>query len=48
MELCPGRWVGEGHPTFIIAEIGELPLDHANLQPVNGKPPNKFFQNIEN
>lgn len=22
-ELCPGRWVGEGHPVFVIAEIGQ-------------------------
>jgi len=23
LELTPGRFVGEGHPTFIIAEIGQ-------------------------
>ncbi|ELK24049.1 Sialic acid synthase [Myotis davidii] len=23
LELCPGRWVGEQHPCFTIAEIGQ-------------------------
>jgi hypothetical protein len=26
MEICPGRWVGEGYPTFVIAEIGQFDL----------------------
>ena len=23
VELCPGRWVGHGHPVFVIAELGQ-------------------------
>ena len=23
LELAPGRWIGEDHPVFIIAEIGQ-------------------------
>jgi sialic acid synthase len=23
LELAPGRWIGAGHPTFIVAEVGQ-------------------------
>ena len=23
VELCPGRWVGDNHPVFVIAELGQ-------------------------
>ena len=23
VELCPGRWVGDHHPVFVIAELGQ-------------------------
>ena len=33
VELCPGRWVGDNHPVFVIAELGQnhQVINHVNL-----------------